>query len=65
VSGRERQDEGRRCPRDQLEPTPVGLRQAPVWTSSSGAGVRLVEAGVIAAICGYFAFGFAGVLGWF
>ena len=44
--------------------TPAGLRQSPVWASSSGAGVRFVEAAVIAAICGYFGFGFAGVLGW-
>ena len=44
---------------------PAGLRQSPVWASSSGAAVRLVEGAVIAAICGYFAFGFAGMLGWF
>ena len=44
---------------------PAGLRQSPVWASSSGAAVRLVEGAVITASCGYFAFGFAAVLGWF
>ena len=43
---------------------PAGLRQSPVWSPAGGAMVRRVEAAVIAAICGYFGFGFASLLGW-
>ena len=43
---------------------PAGLRQSPTWAPASGARVRLVEGAVVAAICGYFALGFAGLLGW-
>jgi hypothetical protein len=34
------------------------------WQPSTGALVRRVEAAVVVAICGYFAFGLAGVAGW-
>ncbi len=34
------------------------------WQPSTGALVRRVEAAVIVAICGYFAFGLAGLAGW-
>lgn len=34
------------------------------WQPSTGALVRRVEGLVIAAICGYFAFGLAGLAGW-
>ena len=35
------------------------------WQPSTGALVPRVEAAVIVAICGYFAFGLASVAGWF
>lgn len=34
------------------------------WQPSTGALARRIEAAVIAAICGYFALGLAGVAGW-
>lgn len=39
-------------------------RVSPTWQPSTGALVRRVEGAVIVAICGYFAFGLAGLAGW-
>jgi hypothetical protein len=40
------------------------LRQSPVWQPAIGVRARRVEAAVIVAICGYFLFGCASLLGW-
>jgi hypothetical protein len=40
------------------------LRQSPVWQPSIGVRARRVEGAVIVAICGYFLFGCASLLGW-
>jgi hypothetical protein len=40
------------------------LRQSPVWQPRAGVRARRVEGAVIVAICGYFLFGCASLLGW-
>jgi hypothetical protein len=42
-----------------------GWRESPSWQPSTRVLVRRVEAVVVVAICGYFALGLAGVVGWF
>jgi hypothetical protein len=41
-----------------------GWRESPTWQPSTGALVRRIEAVVVVAVCGYFALGLAGVIGW-
>jgi hypothetical protein len=51
----------------RLEPeleAAAGWQGSRTWQPSTGALVRRVEGLVIAAICGYFAFGLAGLAGW-
>jgi hypothetical protein len=53
-------------PREQEAiPSDAGeLRQSPVWQPRAGVRARRVEGAVIVAICGYFLFGCASLLGW-
>jgi hypothetical protein len=41
-----------------------GLLQSATWEPASGLRARRVEGAVIIAICGYFVFGAASLLGW-
>jgi hypothetical protein len=40
-------------------------QETPTWQPATGRMVRRVEAALLVAICGYFALGFAGLVGWF
>lgn len=42
----------------------AGMPQSATWQPASSARVRRVEGAVLIAVCGYFAFGVARVLGW-
>jgi len=38
-------------------PQPFGLATSPAWAPASAARIRIVEALVVAGVCGYFSFG--------
>lgn len=45
-------------------PVSDGLLQSAIWQPAAGLRARRVEGAVIVAICGYFLFGAASLLGW-